>query len=68
MKDLGADASDCVYVGDTDTDMKTGKNANLYTIGVLWGFRGRDELEASGADAIAATPEELYDIILKQIQ
>lgn len=68
MKDLGADARNCVYVGDTDTDMKTGKNADLYTIGVLWGFRGRDELEASGADAIAATPEELYDIILKQIQ
>jgi phosphoglycolate phosphatase len=47
--------------------MKTGKNANLYTVGVLWGFRPREELEASGADAIAATPEELYQIIVKQI-
>ncbi len=65
MKDLGASARGCVYVGDTDTDMKTGKNANLYTIGVLWGFRGREELEASGADAIVATPEELYQIIIK---
>ena len=63
MKELGADAKDCVYVGDTNTDMKTGKNANLYTIGVLWGFRGRDELEQSGADVIIATPDELYSTI-----
>jgi phosphoglycolate phosphatase len=67
MQELGAEAEDCVYVGDTDTDMLTGKNANLYTIGVLWGFRPRDELEASGADAIAATPEELYKIITQQM-
>ena len=63
MQELGANAKDCVYVGDTDTDMKTGKNADLYTIGVLWGFRRREELEKNGADAIAATPEELYKII-----
>ena len=67
MQELGAKAEDCVYVGDTDTDMRTGKNANLYTIGVLWGFRPREELESSGADAIAATPAELYQIIAKQL-
>ena len=66
MKEFGADAKDCVYVGDTDTDMLTGKNANLYTIGVLWGFRDREELEKSGADAIVATPEELYKTIVGQ--
>ena len=67
MKELGAEAKDCVYVGDTDTDMFTGKNANLYTIGVLWGFRGREELEKSGADVIVATPEELYQTIIQQL-
>ena len=67
MKELGADAENCIYVGDTDTDMKTGKNANLYTVGVLWGFRGREELEKTGADAIVVTPEELYQAIVKQI-
>ena len=67
MQTFGTEAKDCVYVGDTDTDMKTGKNAGLYTIGVLWGFRGREELEANGADAIVATPEELYQKILTQI-
>ena len=67
MQDVGAEAQDCVYVGDTDTDMRTGKNANLYTIGVLWGFRGREELEVSGADVIVATPRELYKTITERM-
>ena len=43
--------------------MKTGKGANLYTVGVLWGFRKRQELEENGADAIISHPSELLDII-----
>ncbi|MBQ7583044.1 MAG: HAD family hydrolase [Lachnospiraceae bacterium] len=53
----------CIYVGDTNTDMKTGKNAGMYTIGVLWGFRDRDELEKAGADTIVSAPAEILDII-----
>ena len=63
MAALGAAPEECVYIGDTSTDMKTGKNAGLYTIGVLWGFRGREELEQNGADAIAENPAQLYSII-----
>lgn len=54
---------ECIYIGDTGTDMKTGKNAGLYTVGVLWGFRKRDELTQNGADTIISTPEELLGII-----
>ena len=54
---------ECIYIGDTGTDMKTGKNAGLYTVGVLWGFRKRDELTENGADTIISTPEELLGII-----
>ena len=43
--------------------MKTGKNAKLYTVGVLWGFRGKDELLESGADVIIEKPAELLDCI-----
>lgn len=46
-KICGADPSECLYFGDTNTDMKTGKNAKMTTVGVLWGFRGREELAAS---------------------
>ena len=67
MQAFGAEPKDCVYIGDTDTDMLTGKNANLYTIGVLWGFRGREELESSGADIILKTPNELYKAITDRV-
>ena len=60
----GTDSKDCLYVGDTDTDMKTGKSAGMYTVGVLWGFRNRKELEENGADAIIEKPKELYSYFL----
>lgn len=44
-------ADECVYVGDTGVDMKTGKNFGArLVIGVLWGFRSEDELLENGAD------------------
>ena len=55
------------YVGDSKVDMETGKNAGLYTIGVLWGFRDREELEQSGANVIVETPKALYNVIKKQV-
>ena len=54
---------ECIYVGDTNTDMKTGKAAGMYTVGVLWGFRDRDELEKAGADTIVSAPAEILDLI-----
>lgn len=63
LSELNVKNNECLYIGDTATDMKTGKGANLYTVGVLWGFRKRDELEKSGADAIIARPSELLDIV-----
>jgi len=59
---LDVDVEDCMYIGDTDTDMQTGKAAGMYTIGVLWGFRDRAELETNGADIIIEKPQELIAI------
>ena len=67
MKRFGVTADECVYVGDTSTDMLTGKNSNIYTVGVLWGFRGEDELKESGADAIARQTNDLYLIIKNKV-
>lgn len=53
----------CIYVGDTNTDMQTGKNAGMYTIGVLWGFRDREELEKAGADIIVSAPADILNLI-----
>ena len=56
---LGVQISDMLYVGDTNTDMQTGKGAGAFTVGVLWGFRDREELEENHADAIISHPLEL---------
>ncbi len=50
---------DLLYIGDTATDMQTGKRAGMKTIGVEWGFRDRAELEKNEAWNIAATPAEI---------
>ena len=42
---IGLGAEDLLYLGDTATDMKTGKGAGAFTVGALWGFRDRAELE-----------------------
>ncbi len=54
---------DCIYLGDTNTDMKTGKSANMFTVGVTWGFRDRQELVANNADEIIDKPCELLKFI-----
>ena len=59
---FGVLPSECMYVGDTRTDMETGKAAGMYTVGALWGFRDREELLSSGADCIAEKPEDLLKI------
>lgn len=63
LEALQVKSGEAVYVGDTDTDMKTGKAAGVFTVGVLWGFRERQELEEHHADAIIEKPRMLLDYI-----
>lgn len=58
---LGVEPKDCVYIGDTDTDVKTGINANMYTVGVTWGFRDREELIENNAHLVIDSPLELIN-------
>jgi len=51
------------YVGDSSTDMKTATNAKMKSIGVLWGFRPKEELIEHKADFLAQDCEQLWDII-----
>lgn len=61
-KRFGVKPEECLYMGDTNTDMRTGKSAGMYTVGVLWGFRTREELEEAGADCVISRPGELLKI------
>jgi len=47
------------YVGDSNVDIFTARNAGMISIGVAWGFRGADELRAAQADHVIDTPEAL---------
>lgn len=58
------DKSKAVYVGDSDVDMLTGRNAGVRTVGVTWGFRSRDELAGLVPWKIADTPQELEGYLL----
>lgn len=62
MEHFGVTAEECLYIGDTGTDMKTAKNAGLYAIGVLWGFRDEEEIKAAGADIIINNPMKIAEI------
>ncbi|MFA5561134.1 MAG: HAD family hydrolase [Eubacteriales bacterium] len=59
LRELGLAPGECLYVGDTDVDMQTGKRAGMRTVGVLWGFREKEELAQNGADLLIARPQEL---------
>jgi len=51
------------YVGDSCIDIQTANNANMRSIGVLWGLRTQKELEEHGADYIVENPLELWNIL-----
>ena len=62
IEKFGARKDECLYIGDTATDIKTAKNAGLYSVGVLWGFRDRAELEGAEADVIVSEAGEIAEI------
>lgn len=61
MEQLGAQRSTTLFVGDSNVDVQTGKNGGLPVCGVLWGFRGREELEREGADLLIDRPAQLVE-------
>ena len=59
---LCVNASEVMFVGDTSVDVETGKNMGAgVTVGVLWGFRDREELASAGADVIVSSPKEILE-------
>lgn len=54
---------DCLYVGDSEVDIRTGKNAGVRTVGVSWGFRTKEELKEAGAEYIIDRADELLQFV-----
>lgn len=59
LEKLGVSKEDAIYVGDSEVDCMTAHNAGIPCIGVTWGFRGREVLEANGADYIAENSQDI---------
>ena len=64
-RDLGVELTRCLYVGDTEVDVDTARNAGIDCVCVTWGFRTREELKAAGGTVIIDSPEELVSFVEK---
>lgn len=61
LRQLGRDRDQAVYVGDSEVDLYTARNAGMDCISVTWGFRDRDVLDRAGATRYANTPAEVLN-------
>lgn len=65
ISDMGVMNSETAFIGDTEVDVKTGRNLNVgLNIGVLWGFRGIDELKDAGADVTVSSAREILSAVI----
>ena len=61
MKAIGVEK--CIYVGDSEVDIRTANNAGVPCVSVLWGFRDREVLEEEGGRYFCTHPAELPSVI-----
>ena len=59
MEEMGANKMDSIYIGDSEVDIETARNAGIPCVSVLWGFKDRKFLEESGATMLVHSMEEL---------
>ena len=63
VKAMKLSCEDIMFVGDSAVDIDTAKAARICSVGAAWGFRGRGELIAAGADIIIDSPREILDLV-----
>ena len=66
MAQLGVDT--CIYVGDSDVDVVTARNAGVPCLSVLWGFRDRACMEAVGAEHFCEDPCQLAQTLTQMAE
>lgn len=66
LREIGVPPEDAAFVGDGETDVQTAKNAGLFQVSVLWGYRPKSELVAAGAQRFASDFSELKKILLSE--
>lgn len=63
LEELHVSIEHVMYVGDSETDVQTAKNAEIDCIGCLWGFRSKEILISEGAHHLVSTPDEILKFI-----
>ena len=66
MEKLGVDT--CIYVGDSDVDIETARNAGVKCLSVLWGFRDEEDLRAAGGTHFCADPKDLPRMLKEMME
>ena len=66
MKALGAES--CIYVGDSEVDVLTAKNAGVPCLSVLWGFRDKQILVEAGAEHFCENPKDLLKLLKAMVK
>lgn len=67
ISEMGAEVKDSVYIGDSEVDVETSKNAKLPCIAVTWGFRDKKVLESLNPEYIVDSPSDILNIIERGI-
>ena len=63
LHEAGVQQDETLYVGDSGVDMQTASRAGVTAVGVMWGFRTREELQANGASFIVEHPAEILKLL-----
>ena len=63
---MGIKKEETIYVGDSEVDIETAKNANVKVVAVSWGFRDDDFLKTLRPDTLVSHPDELVAYLLEQ--
>jgi phosphoglycolate phosphatase len=63
LREMGVPREQAVYVGDSEVDVQTARNAGVDFIGVTWGFRSAEQLHQAGAATLASRPLELLTLV-----
>ncbi|MCR5142435.1 MAG: HAD family hydrolase [Ruminococcus sp.] len=68
MCEQGTLAEETIFIGDSDVDVQTARNAGIKCIGCAWGFRGAEELKNAGADFIAYNSNDIDEFLLEAVE
>lgn len=66
LSKCGLNPDEAIYIGDSDVDIETAKNAHMDCISVLWGFRDHTFLEQHGASVYAEKPEDILSLLAEK--